>query len=97
MTQERKDPTARAEEIMRAAIKLALTTGVEKLTRRAVAKEVGVTDGLVSRYLGNCDAMRGRVLQQCAAQGRKTVVRNAVKAGAHMSLTPRERKVLEAV
>lgn len=97
MTRERKSPEARQDEIMRAAVKLAVAEGVEKLTRRAVAKEVGVTDGLVSRYLGNRDVMRAKVLQQCAAQGRKTVVRNAVKAGIHKGLAPRERKALELI
>lgn len=97
MTQVRKAPDERAEEIMRAAVKLAVAGGVEKLTRRAVAKEVGVTDGLVSRYLGNRDQMRANVLKECAAKGRKTVVRAAVKAGVHAALSPKERKQLESV
>lgn len=97
MTQVRKTPEDRSEEIMKAAVRLAIAGGVEKLTRRAVAKEVGVTDGLVSRYLGNRGAMRAKVLQACAAAGRKTIVRNAVKAGVHSVLPPKDRKILEAV
>jgi AcrR family transcriptional regulator len=45
------------QALLRAAIRVVATTGLRNLTYRAVAKEAGVTHGLVAHHFGSRDAL----------------------------------------
>ncbi|MER7048850.1 TetR/AcrR family transcriptional regulator [Streptomyces jumonjinensis] len=56
-TRTRKAPTERRQEIVRAAALVGLTEGLECITLRRVADELGVQPGLVSHYFPAADTL----------------------------------------
>jgi AcrR family transcriptional regulator len=54
---------ARAAQLTEAAYKIAKKSGIRKVTRAAVAREVQVSDGLLNRYFGSRDGLRFAVLE----------------------------------
>ncbi|MFF2026668.1 TetR/AcrR family transcriptional regulator [Streptomyces sp. NPDC058171] len=56
-TRTRKAPTERRQEIVRAAALVGLTDGLECITLRRIADELGVQPGLVSHYFRAADIL----------------------------------------
>lgn len=64
MSNQRFKPTIRRELILAAAIQVASRKGGwASLTRERIANEAGVSDGLVSRYLGDMPAARKAIIK----------------------------------
>lgn len=62
---------SRKEELLAAGVALAKKYGVENVTRRMVAEQVGVSDPLVSNYLGHREEMRKSIIKAGKAAGAK--------------------------
>lgn len=82
----RMDPAERGKLLLAAAYKLAAgKSGIAGLTRATIAKEAGVTDGLVNRYLGNRAQME-RSVALAAVETRTTkVIAEAIGRGVQIS------------
>ena len=63
-TRTRKTPQARVEEILDAAVSLVLKDGVTRATMDRVAKEVGVSKGLMYAYFDNRLDLMQQVLKR---------------------------------
>lgn len=63
MTQSRLPKGERRAEILQAALDLAVTKGVDKVTQADVAKRVGVTHTLVIHYFGTVTQLRRDVMR----------------------------------
>ena len=68
MAQERMTAEARTAQLTEVGLLIARKYGIRKVTRAAVAKDVGVTDGLLNRYFGTRDGLRFAVLELAVAQ-----------------------------
>lgn len=68
MAQERMTAEARTAQLAEAGLKIARKLGIRKVTRAAVARETGVTDGLLNRYFGGREGLRGAVLELAVEQ-----------------------------
>jgi DNA-binding transcriptional regulator YbjK len=63
MTRERiDDPDIRKQQILEAAILVALKVGYKKITRKAVAGKAGVSTGLITNYFTPIDILKTEVL-----------------------------------
>lgn len=63
MTQQRLPKGERRAEILKAALDLAASVGVDKVTQADVAKRVGVTHTLVIHYFGTVTQLRRDVMR----------------------------------
>jgi AcrR family transcriptional regulator len=59
----RKDKDTRKGEILAAAVKVAERDGYQTITREKVAREAGVTEGLVSHHLGTMKQLKRAVMR----------------------------------
>lgn len=66
MANERMNATDRTAQLVRAGYKIAKTKGIRKVTRAAIARETGVSDGLINRYFGTREGLRFAVMQHAA-------------------------------
>lgn len=66
------------EALLRAAIRVVATTGLRNLTYRSVAKEAGVTHGLVAHHFGSRDALLEEALRYSLQESLETT---ALEAG----------------
>lgn len=79
---KRLKPDDRKGQIMDAALKVAsLPGGWAKLTREAVAREAGCTDGLVSKYYGTMITFRRSIMRAAINQENLQVLAQGVAAG----------------
>jgi AcrR family transcriptional regulator len=53
----------RAEKILAAAVTFATRKGFHAVTRKSVAREAGVSAGLVSTYFGGMDKLRTEIMR----------------------------------
>lgn len=63
MANERMTADERTAQLVRAGYKIAKTKGIRKVTRAAIARETGVSDGLINRYFGTREGLRAAVLE----------------------------------
>ena len=68
MANERMSAEARTEQLTRVAYTIARKQGIRKVTRAAVARETGVSDGLLNRYFGGREGLRAAVLEFAVAE-----------------------------
>jgi len=66
---ERMDATTRKKQLLEAAYIIAKTQGIKKLTRAALARACGVTDGLINRYFDGREGMRAEVIAAAHVDG----------------------------
>jgi AcrR family transcriptional regulator len=64
----------RDDRILNAAVELAQESGYASLTRDAVARRAGVSDGSVSNAFGTVDALKAAVLRAAVARGLVVVI-----------------------
>ena len=72
---KRKPPAERREEIVAAASRLAVAEGLERLTLRRVAEELGVVPGLVNHYFPVADDLVAAAFVFAAAAEREAIFR----------------------
>jgi AcrR family transcriptional regulator len=72
---KRKPPAERREEIVAAAARLAVAEGLERLTLRHVAEELGVVPGLVNHYFPVADDLVAAGFGCAAAAEREAILR----------------------
>ena len=74
-TKKCKPPAERREEIIAAASRLAVAEGLERLTLRRVAEELGVVPGLVNHYFSVADDLVAAGFGFAAAAERESILR----------------------
>jgi AcrR family transcriptional regulator len=74
-TKKRKPPAERRDEILAAASRLAVAEGLERLTLRRVAEELGVVPGLVNHYFPVADDLVAAAFGYAAAAERDAILR----------------------
>ena len=75
------DPAERRREIVAAASLVAVGEGLERVTAKRVAEELGVVPGLINHYFGSVDDLVAAAFGH-AAEAERAVVYGAVSAGA---------------
>lgn len=83
MAQKRMTPEDRKEQIMHAAIIVAMTKGYSKMNRLMIVHQLNgeVTDGLVSRYFGRRTELRAAVLKEAIARENLTILAQGLALG----------------
>jgi AcrR family transcriptional regulator len=72
---KRKPPAERREEMIAAASRLAVAEGLERLTLRRVAEELGVVPGLVNHYFPDAEYLVAAAFGYAAAAERDAILR----------------------
>jgi AcrR family transcriptional regulator len=62
MANERMSADERTAQLVKTGYTIARTKGIRKVTRAAIARETGVSDGLINRYFGDREGLRAAVL-----------------------------------
>ena len=75
------DPVERRQEIIAAASRVAVGEGLERVTAKRVAEELGVVPGLINHYFGSVDDLVAAAFGH-SAEAERAVVFGAVSAGA---------------
>jgi len=78
---QRLDPAEREQLILLAAVKVATRHGVAATSRNLVAREAGVSPGLVSRYFTTMAKMRRKVVGHAVEHEILPVVASALAIG----------------
>jgi AcrR family transcriptional regulator len=68
MANERMTADDRTAQLTQVGLLIARKHGIRKVTRAAIAREVGVSDGLLNRYFGSREGLRGAVLELAVAE-----------------------------
>lgn len=77
----RMNPEDRKAALLESGLVLLETYGLKAVQRITVAAEVGVTDGLVSKYFGTRNNLRGEVLGLAVARKNIKALAMAIKDG----------------
>lgn len=64
----------RREQILEAALLLSIGSSYAQITRDAVAKAAGVSQGLVNMYFGNMDGLRTELMRHAVKKSNVAVV-----------------------
>jgi AcrR family transcriptional regulator len=64
MANERMTADDRTAQLTQAGYHIAKTKGIKKVTRAAVARDTGVSTGLINRYFGDREGLRAAVLEK---------------------------------
>lgn len=94
MAQERMTASDRTAQLVAAGYKIAKKQGIRKVTRAGVARESGVSDGLLNRYFGTRDGLRFAVLEHAVTEKDAKVL---AEAGAHYELPDMPRNLAREV
>jgi len=84
-TKKRKPPAERREEIVATASRLAVAEGLERLTLRRVAEELGVVPGLVNHYFPVAEDLVAAAFGYAAAAEREGILRGIDPAAPPMA------------
>lgn len=68
MSKKRKNPEARKDEILKAAVELAVEVGYNTMTRDAIAIHAGVSMGLVTHYFETMVQLKRAVIRAAITQ-----------------------------
>lgn len=68
MANERMSAADRTAQLVAVGYEIARTKGIRKVTRAAVARKTSVSDGLLNRYFGGREGLRGAVLELAVAK-----------------------------
>lgn len=90
VSKRRANPALRKDYILAVAVDMAKAVGYHKLTRDAVAEKAGVSMGLVTRYFGTMNQLKGAVVKRAV----KTEVLEIV-AQCILNKDPRGAKISE--
>lgn len=78
MANERMSADERTKQLVQVGYEIARTKGIRKVTRAEVARRTSVSDGLLNRYFGGREGLRGAVLEH--AVGKKDIATLAAAA-----------------
>lgn len=82
MVKYRQEPADRKDQILSAAIKVAEKSGgFSRLTREAVAKEVGLSEGLVSKYFGTMTAFKRTIMRSAILTENLSIIAQGLASG----------------
>ena len=81
MTQQRLPKGERRAELLKAALELAESQGVDKVTQAEVARRVGVTHALVIHYFGTVTQLRRDVMRAAVKQRIVPIVARGIALG----------------
>jgi AcrR family transcriptional regulator len=94
MADERMTAEARTAQLTEVAYQIAKKHGIRKVTRAAVARDVQVSDGLLNRYFGSREGLRGAALEHAVLlKDAKTLA----AAAEHYELPPMSRALAAEV
>jgi AcrR family transcriptional regulator len=68
MANERMTAAERTAQLVAVGYEIARTKGIRKVTRAEVARRTAVSDGLLNRYFGGREGLRGAVLEHAVEQ-----------------------------
>lgn len=94
MANERMTAAERTEQLTKAGYKIARTKGIRKVTRAAIAREIGVSDGLINRYFGTREGLRAAVLDMAVTE---KDAKTLAAAGEHYELPAMPRTLAAEV
>jgi AcrR family transcriptional regulator len=92
-TARRKPASERLAEIIEAAAAIAVGEGLDRVTAKRVAAELGVFPGLVSHYFATADELVATAFAHAATAEREQIFRHAALAGRPVD---RMRRLLQA-
>jgi AcrR family transcriptional regulator len=100
MKQQKLEARERLAQILAAAVKMAAREGYQRITRETIAKAAGVSEALVTHYLGTMPELRRAVMREAVrteclaviAQGLTSRDKHAAKAPPEL-----QQKALRAV
>jgi len=78
---QRLTPEDRSSSILAAAVKLALRSGYQSLTRDNVADAAGTSVGLIYKYFAGMDALRDAVMAEAVANRHVSIIAQGLAAG----------------
>lgn len=81
MSTKRMKPDDRRDEILSAALRVAMKHGYKAFTRAQVANEAGCAESLVSKYFGTMVQFRRDVMRAAVRQGNKVIIMQGVLIG----------------
>jgi len=82
MNKKRQTPNDRKYQILTAAMTVAERPGgFSKLTREAIAKEVGCAEALISRYFGTMPAFRRTIIRAAILSENLHIIAQGLAAG----------------
>jgi len=82
MTKKRLQPDDRKYQILTAALAVAARPGgYAKITREAIAKEVGCAEALVSKYFGTMPQMRRTIMRSALMTDNLPVIAQGLACG----------------
>lgn len=74
-------PTPRKSEILIAAVELAVTDGLNDMTRDKIATRANCSTGLVNTYFGTMSNLRRAVIGEAIRLSNLTIIAQALAAG----------------
>lgn len=77
---KRTDPNNRQQQILTAALKLAVTHGYENVTREALADRCNVSPALISHYFGTMALLRRAMMGEAITTANLTVLLQGIAA-----------------
>jgi DNA-binding transcriptional regulator YbjK len=90
VSKRRANPALRKDYILAVAVDMAKGVGYHKLTRDAVAEKAGVSMGLVTRYFGTMNQLKGAVVKRAIKTGVLEIVAQCI-----LNKDPRGAKISE--
>ena len=81
ITKKRVSPKHRKHSILEYAVKVAATEGYQNVTRERLARDAGVSMGLVSKYFGTMRNLRRAVMRHAVTSENATVVAQGLVVG----------------
>lgn len=94
MANERMTAAERTAQLVAVGYEIARTKGIRKVTRAEVARRTAVSDGLLNRYFGGREGLRGAVLEH--AVERKDA-KTLAAAGEHYELPSMPHRLKQEV
>ena len=79
MAHIRMEPEDRKNQILDAALNLAAGKGgIQKATRAAVARDAGVSVGLITKYFGDKPALQAAIVQRAVTAKNLRIIKEAI-------------------
>jgi AcrR family transcriptional regulator len=75
-----KKDTKTRDQIFKAAMRLSMRTGYNKVTRDAIATKAGVAEGLVNYYFGTMTQLRRMIVRHAIKEENMTIIAQALGA-----------------
>ncbi len=100
VNRNRADPALRKNQILNVALTLSIKKGYHKITREDIAKEAGVSPGLVSRYFNTMVQLRRAIIRAAINQNIPEIIAQGIANGdenAKKAPSELKRKAIELI